>query len=475
MVEYFFEDLKKIFDKNEVNLIKKAYKYAEIAHKGQKRKSGEPYIVHPLHVAYILVNEFHLYDANAIAAALLHDTIEDTKITYEDIEANFNRDIANLVLGVTDSSNIVFNTKTEEERFNNSNILRNMMSDYRIIYIKLADRFHNMRTLEYQSLEKRISKAEQTMAFYVPMAYGIGANKAARDIEDLCFHFLHEEDSIRIGRMKQDYENEHQSEFELILNNIKKVLLDNNINSKMLMRMKNLAGIYDHVKNGTELTNFPGLVKLRIVVNSKEECFKTAALIKKQYDFDAKTIVNQIYKPRYNGYRGYSIMIFSNGIPINVNICTREMEKTNEYGFAILANRLKEKSVPKIQDIIANGSGFMSTLSELGKYYDDQNVLISQVEKELFGRVKTYTPRGDEIVLPDKATVLDFAYKIHTSIGNNAVGAYVNGNLVSLDFELKENDVVDIVRDNNTIRNVQDASMVVTTRARRMIEKYGKK
>ncbi len=475
MLEYFFEDLKKNFGNDEIRLIKKAYKYAEAKHKGQKRKSGEPYIIHPLNVAYILVNEFHLYDANAVCAAFLHDVLEDTPTTYQDIEENFYRDIANLVLGVTDSSNIVFDTKTEEERFNNSNILRNMMSDYRIIYIKLADRFHNMRTLEYQTKEKRINKAEQTLAFYVPMAYGIGANKAARDIEDLCFHFMHEEESEKIVKMKQEYENEHQREFEKVLNNIREVLTKNGIEPEMFMRMKNLAGIYEHVKRTQELASFPGLVKLRIVVKSKEYCFRAAALIKKNFQFDAETIVNHIYKPRYNGYRGYSIMIYSGGIPINVNLYTKDMEKTNEYGFAILANRLKVKSVPRIQDTIANGSGFMSTLSELGKYYDDEKILISQVEKELFGRVKTYTPRGDEIALPEKATVLDFAYKIHTSIGNNAIGAYVNGNLVNLDFVLKENDVVDIVQNNKAIRHVADASMVVTTRARRMIEKYGKK
>lgn len=475
MFDYFLEDLKGIFTKDEIRLIKKAYEYADMAHKGQKRKSGEPYIIHPLHVAYILVHEFHLYDVNAICAALLHDVLEDTNTTYQDLLLNFNRDIANLVLGVTDSNNIIFDTKNEEERFNNSNILRNMMSDYRIIYIKLADRFHNMSTLEYQSSEKRISKAEQTAAFYVPMAYGIGANKAARDIEDLCFHFLHEEDSVRISKMKQDYESEHQAEFETVLSDIKRILTGNGIFSKVFMRLKNLAGIYQHVKNSQMLESFPGLVKLRIVVSSKEECFKTVALIKKNYDFDSDTIINQINKPRYNGYRGYSIIIYSNGIPINVNIYTKEMEKTNEYGFAILMNRLKEKSVTKIQDTIANGSGFMSTLNELGNYYNDQNALISQVERELFERVKTYTPRSEEIILPVGSTVLDFAYKIHTSIGNDAVGAYVNGDLVGLDFELKNNDVVSIVRDSKSIRSVSDTSIVVTTRARRMIEKYGKK
>ncbi|MDE5538941.1 MAG: HD domain-containing protein [Bacilli bacterium] len=474
MFEYFLKNLEKVFNAEEVKLITKAYEFASKAHQGQKRKSGEPYIIHPLHVAYILFNDFQLHDANAIAAAFLHDTIEDTDVTFEDIETNFNRDIANLVLGVTDSSNIVFNSKTEEERFNNASILRNMMSDYRIIYIKLADRLHNMTTLEYQKAEKRISKAEQTLAFYVPMAYGIGASKAAQKIEDLCFQYLHPDDYNKLNKMKQAYEEAHCKDFECILNGFKDLLNQKDIN----MCMKNMAGIYNHMKGTDELTTFPGLIELQIAVDTKEECFRVVQLLKKNYPFDSKSIINHIAKARYDGYRGFSIMLTNVcGMPVSVEVYTHDMKNTNDYGFAIRANRLREKSVPKIQESISNGSGFMTTLSELGKYYgNDSNVLMHQVENELLSdNIRVYTPAGDAITLPKGATVLDFAYRIHTNLGNNAIGAYVNNNLTSLDFTLQDNDSIRIIKDSEVRRDVSDVNKVVTTRARRMIEKYAKK
>lgn len=476
MVESLIEEAKKHFNEEEIEFIIKAYNYAFKAHDGQLRKSGEPYIIHPVSVSLILMQKFHLYNLNSVVAALLHDTIEDTDTTYQYLDSIFGRDVANLVLGVTDSSNVTFKTKTEEERYNNTAILRNMANDFRIIYIKLADRFHNMSTLEYQRADKRYTKAVQTLAFYVPFAYGIGARRPARTIEDYCFQYINPEEYQKILKLRDDYDQQNQEYIFKILAQIEGLLSSKGIKAVIYKRIKNVIGIYNSLLQDKRLQDISDLVYLQIVLKSREECFEVFRLLKDNFSYDEATLRNYITKPKYSGFRGLVLRLNGLDVPFKIEIYTRDMEELNLYGYAVLANKLKDKSIESIQHIITSGSNFMGSIIELSEYYRDNKLLMNQVEAELFNKtIRVYTPENDEVMLPEGSSILDFAYRIHSHLGDSAVGAYVNGDLVNLGFQLQDGDVVEVLRDYNIKRSLQEVRNVKTTKARRMIEKAIKK
>lgn len=446
MISEFEKEIKKHFTSKEVDLILKAYHFADKAHMGQKRKSGEPYIIHPIHVAYLLMVKFHLYDANAVAAALLHDTIEDTDTTFEDLVANFNQDIANLVLGVTDTNNITFKNKTAEERFNNAAILRNMLKDFRIIYIKSADRFHNMSTLEYQDETRRLNKSQQTLGFYVPLNYGIGALSVARELEDLCFRYIFPDEYYKTLALKQKFEYNHQQFVENVFSALNQMLINSGIRSKINMRMKNVAGIYNSMYPSQTLEAIPDIINIQVVVDSKENCYNVLNLLKGVYKLES--IKNYLACPNFNGYRGLDLIV--TGKPaFKISIFTKSMEETNEYGYATISNRLKGKNNQKLQQIIANGSNFYSALKAIGDYQANNKRLLKQVEDELFKpTIMIHTIFGD-FRFPENSTVLDIIHYYFKNDIDSIERVYVNGNLESKSFVLKDGDKVLFVKKSN--------------------------
>ncbi len=444
MVSEFEKEIKKHFTLEEIDLILKAYHFADEAHKGQKRKSGEPYIIHPIHVAYLLMIKYHLYDANSVAAALLHDTLEDTDTTYEDLEINFNQDIANLVLGVTDTNNITLKNKTAEERFNNAAILRNMLKDFRIIYIKSADRFHNMSTLEYQDEVRRINKAKQTLGFYVPLNFGIGALAAARELEDLCLKYIFPDEYYKTTSLKQDFEYKNQAYVEQLFKVLNFLLVRNGIRNKINMRLKNIASIYNNMLANQTLDDIPDLINIEIIVDNKEDCYRVLNLLKEIYPI--LNIKNCLTTPDFNGYRSLDLIIEIEGKTIKLSIFTKSMEETNLYGYATISNRLKGNNNQKIQHIVMKGSNFYAALKAIGDYQASNKMLLKQAENELFRpTIRIHTIFGDRD-FPENSTVLDvmrYYYKDNMDI---ILRVYVNGNLESRFYVLKDEDKVFFVK-----------------------------
>lgn len=450
MVSELEREIKKHFSEAEVSLIMKAYEYAAVAHSGQKRKSGEPYIIHPIHVAYLLMTKYHLYDADAVCAALLHDTIEDTSTTYEDLGANFNEDIAKLVLGVTDSNKVSFSDKTAEERFNNANILRNMLKDFRIIYIKSADRFHNMSTLEYQDEQRRLNKAHQTLAFYVPLNYGIGASEAAKELDDLCLRFIYPNEYYRTLTLKQECEAKYQKDFENMLIALTNIFVAGGIKATISMHMKNISGIYNDLGR-IAIEDIPDLINIHIIASDREECYKVYAALAKNYK--TTKVKNSLMHPKFNGYRAIELDLEDfYGHTVQVSICTLKMEEANLYGHATISNHLKDKQGEKIQKIVTRGSDFYIALKELGEFHKNNSRLLNQVETELFNSSITIYTKNGEISLPAKATIADYLKKSNLK---NGLRVYVNGLLVTSDFILSDGDKIFVTKTNANTRYIR--------------------
>lgn len=442
-------EIKKHFSDDEAALIIKAYKYADKAHSGQKRKSGEPYIIHPIHVAYLLMTKFHLYDAHAVAAALLHDTIEDTSTTYEELIKLFNEDVANLVLSVTDSKHVEFKNKTAEERFNNAAILRNMLKDFRTIYIKSADRFHNMSTLEYQDETRRLNKAHQTLAFYVPLNYGIGASEAARELDDLCLKFILPEEYYKTLALKQECEMKYQRDFERMIVNLTNIFIRNGIKASINMRMKNISSIYNSLAK-MAIEDIPDLINIDIIASDKANCYKALTALREHYNISS--LKNYLTSPNFNGYRALDLMIsnFENH-PVKISICTALMAEANLFGYATISNHLKDKENDKVQKIVSNGSDFLVSLRAIGEYHKNNSRLLKQVESELFNpTIMVHTASG-LITLRENATVADL---INTTSYNlsDITHIYVNGEPALLSTVLKDQDKVLITKSHSTLK-----------------------
>ncbi|MCM1053129.1 MAG: HD domain-containing protein [Ruminococcus sp.] len=460
---------RKLFTEEEVKLIEKAYLYADIAHKGKKRQSGEAYIIHPIHVAYYVLTKYNLIDSSSICAALLHDTIEDTNVTYEDLVREFNFDIANLVLSVTNCNNISFKDKNEEEKFNNAAILRNMLQDIRTIIIKSADRLHNMETLEYKLPESRLRKSTQTFCFYVPLDYAIGANRPAKELENLCFKFLHPEEYTHTVKIKRDFEDKYCSYLISMSIKLKEILASSGIVFDYSVHMEDIYDIYKGLNKHHKLSKIPGLMVASITLDSEEDCYRVLELLKENYK--TYDISDDLVTTNLDGYHAISLNIkgFKNYF-LRVEIFTRDMELFNSYGYAAIINSLKGLGMRDVHKVIRTKSNFFNSLEELGDYYRNNEELIQQAEQELFASKINVVTSDDKIVrLPHGSTVLDFAYFIHSDIGSTAFGALVNNKFVGVDYVLQDNDKVIVKCNPSTIRMPSDAKRVITTRARRRI------
>lgn len=456
----------KLFSDSEIKLIEKAYNFAEKAHAGKKRQSGEPYIIHPVHVAYYVLTRHNLFDASTVCAALLHDTIEDTEVTYEDLVKEFGEDIARLVLSVTNCNNISFKDKNEEEVYNNAAILRNMLSDIRTIIIKSCDRLHNMETLEYKNPQSRMRKSTQTFCFYVPLDYAIGANKPAKELENLCFRFLHPEKYTHTLKLKRDFEDTYCDYIAKMSHKLQELLNSTHIAYEWDMHMKSFYDIYKGLNKYHRLSKIPGLITVKIVVSREAECYKILELLKSNYNIEmVKDDLGVVSLDTYRTIR-LDTKAFKN-YHLRVEICTKEMALFNNYGYAALVNELRGRNISDVHQVIRTNSNFFRTLTELGDYYEDNRDLIKHAEQELFSpKINVYTRDNRIISLPVGSTVLDFAYFIHSDIGRSATDAIVNNKKVGVDYVLKDEDQVIVNCNPNTKRLPSEIEHVKTTRAR---------
>ena len=464
------------YNPEEVEIVKRAYEYADTLHKGQMRQSGEPYISHPLNVAYILA-EMHA-DRDTICAGLLHDTLEDTNITKEDISHDFNQNIAGLVDGVTKLSKMNFSSKQDQNYANTRKIITGITEDVRIIIIKLADRLHNMRTLQFKSEFKQKENALETMEIFVPLAYYIGAYRIKSELEDLSLRYLKPDMYKRIEERKLRLEETSNDCLKEMLYKIETLLNDKNIPNEIKIRTKNIFGIYKRLSEGHKLSDIHDLLALKIMVDEVENCYRTLYLIHNEYHPINDKFKDYICNPKTNMYQSLHTTVFGpDDRLVQTQIRTFDMDKVASFGLTAYWDEQKGKARDVMQDDLKQKFQFFKSLTEINSMFGDNQQFVNQVKTELFSdKVYVYTTKGDIIELPKGSTPIDFAYKIHTDIGNTMVGVFVNDEFVSIDYVLRNKDRVRIVTDELSYVPREDwIDKVQTSLAKRKIKEFNKK
>ncbi|HOB12063.1 MAG TPA: bifunctional (p)ppGpp synthetase/guanosine-3',5'-bis(diphosphate) 3'-pyrophosphohydrolase [Syntrophomonadaceae bacterium] len=442
--ELIIERIKQYDPSANFELIEKAYYYAQRAHAGQKRISGEPYIIHPVEVALILT-EIEM-DTASICAALLHDVIEDTDMGYTVIVNEFGEEIALLVDGVTKLSRINFKSKEDAQAENLRKMFLAMAKDIRVILIKLADRLHNMRTLEYQSERKQKEIALETMEIFAPLAHRLGVFKFKWELEDLSFYYLEPDIYYEIAkRLKQKRKDREEYVHELI-QQIKTGLEQIDIKADIKGRPKNIYSIYKKMlKQGKDIDEIYDKIAIRVVVDDVRDCYGVLGIIHTMWKPLPGRFKDYIATPKPNLYQSlHTTLIGKGGEPFEVQIRTWEMHRTAEYGIAAHW-RYKEGINPKDKKLDEKLS-WLRQILEWQQEVKDTNEFMESLKIDLFDdTVFVFTPKGKVIELPKGACPVDFAYRVHTEVGHQCIGAKVNGRIVPLDFPLNNGDIVEII------------------------------
>lgn len=473
------EDLiKKVKEYNptEVEFVKKAYEYANNLHSGQVRQSGDPYITHPLNVAYILA-DMHA-DVDTVCAGLLHDTLEDTNITKEDIAHDFNQSIANLVNGVTKISKMNFSSKQDQNMANTRKIITSITEDVRIIIIKLADRLHNMRTLEFKSEFKQKENSLETMEIFVPLAYYIGAYRIKSELEDLSLRYLKPDMYKKIYEKKAKIEEDSKDCLQEMLFKIQTLLNDKFIPNEIKVRAKNIYGIYKRLNDGHKLSDIHDLLALKIMVDEVDKCYLTLGMIHKEYHPINDKFKDYICNPKTNMYRSLHTTVFGpEDRLVQTQIRTFEMDKIASFGLTAYWEEKKGQARYLMQEDLKAKFQFFKSLTEINSMFGDNQEFVSQVKIELFSdRIYVYTTKGDIIELPKGSTPIDFAYKLSTDIGNTMVGVFVNDEYVPIDYTLNNKDRVRIVTDDLSFGPREEwAEKAHTSYAKKLILEFNKK
>ena len=464
------------YNPEEVEIVRTAYEYADILHSNQMRQSGEPYITHPLNVAYILA-DMHA-DRDTICAGLLHDTLEDTNITKEDIAHDFNQNIANLVDGVTKLSKMNFSSKQDQNYANTRKIITGITEDVRIIIIKLADRLHNMRTLQFKSEFKQKENALETMEIFVPLAYYIGAYRIKSELEDLSLQYLKPDVYKKLSEKKEKIEEKNNPYLQEMKEKIEYLLKNNNIPNEIKVRTKNIYGIYKRLNEGHKLSDIHDLLALKIMVDEVENCYRTLGIIHNAYHPINNKFKDYICNPKTNMYQSLHTTVFGpDDRLIQTQIRTFGMDKVASFGLTAYWDEQKGKARNAMQDDLKQKFQFFKSLTEINSMFGDNQQFVNQVKNELFAdKVYVYTTKGDILELPKGSTPIDFAYKIHTDIGNTMVGVFVNDEFVPIDYVLKNKDRVRIVTDDLSFGPREDwIDKAQTSLAKRKIRDFNKK
>lgn len=471
-------DLVKSYNPNEVEVVKKAYELANLLHANQYRESGEPYIIHPINVAYTLAT-LHA-DRDTLCAALLHDTLEDTNLQKEEIRTLFNDDVANLVDGVTKLSNIEISSKEARKLANTRKIITSISEDVRIIFIKLADRLHNMQTLGFKNEAKQKAIALETLEIFVPIAYCIGTYRIKHELEDLSLKYLRPYDYKRIEEIRLELEHNNQETFNEMIYKIKSLLKDRNIPNELKTRVKNIYGIYKIIelkKDDYKLLDSHDLLTLKIIVDEVENCYRTLYLVHSNYPPINERFKDYICNPKTNMYKSLHTVVFGpNDHLVQAQIRTVEMDASASFGLTSYWDAKKDAAKNSMQSDLKEKYQFFKSLTEINNMYDDNRDFIAQVKSELFvDKIYVYTTKGDIIELPKGSTPIDFAYKIHTEIGNSMVGVEVNDQIVPMNYQLKNQDRVKIIT--NKLKGGPKSNwldIVQTSYAKRKIKDFNK-
>ena len=457
--------------------IMKAYNLANEAHNGQARKSGEPYIIHPLEVAYIITT-LELDDA-AICAALLHDVVEDTDITKEQLQEEFGEEVVTLVEGVTKLGKISAQTfiDTREEQVENyRKFFMAMAKDIRVLMIKLADRLHNMRTLKHLADDRKKANAKETRMLYAPLANRLGIYSIKWELEDLSFMYLEPDSYFELAKGVKSKRAEREQFINEILDQLRAKMKEMNIQAEIYGRPKHLWSIYRKMqKDNKTLDQIYDLFALRIIVNSVKDCYAALGLVHEMYKPMPGRFKDYIAVPKPNMYQSlHTTLIGNKGVPFEVQIRTWDMHRVAEYGIAAhWAYKEKGASVSVSDDKL---SWLRETL-EWQKETNDDKEFMNKLKFDLFDEeVFVFTPKGDIKSLPAGSIPIDFAYSIHEQVGHKMVGAKVNSRIVPITTVLKNGDIVEVITSDNSNGPSRDwLKIIKTTAARSKIQNYFKK
>ena len=465
----------------DISMIEKAYKVASEAHEGQKRQSGEPYIIHPLCVAIILA-DLEL-DKETIVAGLLHDAVEDTWMTYEEVEKEFGSEVALLVDGVTKLGQLSYSAdKVEVQAENLRKMFLAMAKDIRVILIKLADRLHNMRTLQYMRPEKQQEKARETMDIYAPIAMRLGISKIKVELDDLSLKYLKPDVYYDLVQKVALRKSEREQFVGAIVKEVKKHMDDANIKAQVDGRVKHFFSIYKKMVNQDKtIDQIYDLFAVRILVDTVKDCYAALGVIHEMYKPIPGRFKDYIAMPKPNMYQSlHTTLIGPNGQPFEIQIRTYEMHRTAEYGIAAHW-KYKESSdgkvpVGKSEEEKLN---WLRQILEWQRDMSDNKEFMSLLKNDLdlfADSVYCFTPQGDVKTLPSGSTPVDFAYSVHSAFGNKMVGARVNGKLVPIEYEIKNGDRIEIITSQNSQGPSRDwLKLVKSTQAKNKINQWFKK
>ena len=477
MVDILLQKIKENCTNVDLDIVNKAFNLAYEAHKEQKRESGEPYIIHPIDVAVILA-ELGM-DTSTIVAGLLHDVIEDTDYTYDDIKNIFSEEVANLVSGVTKITKMEYKSKEEQQADNFRKMLLAMASDIRVIIIKLADRLHNMRTLKYMPKEKQKRISKETLDIYAPLAHRLGISKVKWELEDLCFRYLHEEEYYDLVHQISEKRVERETYIAQIIKDLYSKLEEAEIDSDIDGRPKHFYSIYRKmVTKNKSIEQIFDLTAIRILVNSVKDCYEVLGIVHTIYKPIPGRFKDYIAMPKPNMYQSlHTTVIGPQGKTFEIQIRNFEMHKTAEYGIAAHWKYKEGDTSDTKGKSFENKLVWLRDMLEWQKETSDAEEFMEGFKINLFtDEIFLFTPKGVVIDLPNGATPIDFAYRIHTDIGNKCIGAKVNGKIVPLDYKLKTGQIVEILTSNSSKGpNMDWLSIAKSNQAKSKIKAWFKK
>lgn len=462
-----------ITDEEEINSIIKAHDFAANMHKEQFRKSGEPYIIHPINVAIILTTIYA--DSDTLQAALMHDVLEDTDCTDEQMEELFGREVTKLVQGVTKLSKINFSTENEYLIDYYKKIIVGISEDVRVIIIKLADRLHNMRTLWALPETKQKIKAKESLEILAPIAHHLGIHKIKSELEDLSLRYLKPDVFYDIAEKLNKTKLERDKTVYEMMNEVTNLLTEHNIVHEIKGRSKSIYSIYNKLNKGKKFSDIYDLLALRILVNTEQECYLALGIIHSKFRPLPRRFKDYVAMPKPNMYQSLHTTVFGlDGYLFEIQIRTHEMDEVAENGVAShWAYKENKDAKANMQSTTEQKLQFFKAIMDLNNDKMSSEDFVHSVKDEVLNNnIYVFTPKGDVIELPKGATPIDFAYKIHTKVGETTVGAIVNNSIVPLNYELKNNDIVKINTNKNSSPSKEWLNIAKATQTKNKIKSY---